>query len=179
MLLDQIMPTYQFNTVHSTVIHAPSKKIFAAVKDTKVSDIRFFYTLFQVRSFPGYITSRGKRYFVNNDTTILEQAFTRLGFSMLAEDPDHEMVLAQSVNGGGFGEPNCMRGRTPITLSGLIRRGMRPWRGISGWTWTTGVVTQGCGTKPVFTLPIGPRVGSLPSTGCSSTLALHCSGIGG
>ena len=93
MLLDQIMPTYQFNTVHSTVIHAPSEKIFAAIKETRVSDVPLFNTLSQIRSFPGRITGRGKGYFINNDSTILEQAFTRLGFIMLAEDPGQEVVF--------------------------------------------------------------------------------------
>ena len=92
MLLDQIMPTYQFNTVHSTVIHAPSEKIFAAIKETRVSDVPLWNALHQIRSFPGHITSRGKGYFINNDTTIMEQASTRLGFIMLAEDPDLSLV---------------------------------------------------------------------------------------
>ena len=93
MLLDQIMPTYQFNTVHSTVIHAPAEKIFAAIIETRVSDVPLFNALFQIRSYPGYITSRGKGYFINNDMAILEQVFTRLGFIMLAEDPGREMVF--------------------------------------------------------------------------------------
>ena len=84
MLLDEIMPNYQFNTVHSAVIHAPRGDIYTAIKETRVSDVPLMNTLFQIRSLPGYLTSRGKRYFINNDMTILEQAITNLGFVILA-----------------------------------------------------------------------------------------------
>ena len=86
MLLDEIMPVYQFNTVHSVVIHASPVDIFKSIKETRVSDVPLGNTLFQIRSLPVYLTSRGKRYFINNDITILEQAITNLGFVMLAEE---------------------------------------------------------------------------------------------
>ena len=42
MLLDEIMPTYHCNLVHSTFVRAAPGRIFRAIKETRAADIRLF-----------------------------------------------------------------------------------------------------------------------------------------
>lgn len=92
MLLDQIMPTYHFSVVHSTVVQAPPSRIFRAIKETRAADIPLFRTLFWMRELPGRLTGRGKRYFTD-DQTLFEQGLKNLGFVMLAEESGREIVF--------------------------------------------------------------------------------------
>lgn len=92
MLLDEIMPTYHFNVVHSAVIHAAPGRIFRAIKETRAADIPLFNTLFWMRELPGRLTGRGKRYFTK-DENLFEQGVNSLGFIMLAEETEREIVF--------------------------------------------------------------------------------------
>lgn len=108
MLLDEIMPTYHFNVVHSTTVQATPGRIFRAIKETKAADIPLFNTLFWIRELPGRLTGRGKRNFTNNET-IFEQGLKDLGFIILAEETEREIVFGQLHNGGDSGEPSFIR----------------------------------------------------------------------
>jgi hypothetical protein len=92
MLLDEVMPTYHFNVVASISIQAPPGRIFRVIRETRPSDIPLFSALFWIRELPGRLTRRGTRYFPSPQT-LLEQGFTRLGFLLLGEEPEREIVF--------------------------------------------------------------------------------------
>jgi hypothetical protein len=92
MLLDDVIPRYQFNVVRSTSIKADPARIFRAIRETQASDIPLFRLLFWLRELPGRLAGRGRRYF-SGGRTLFEQAVHDLGFIMLAEETDREVVL--------------------------------------------------------------------------------------
>lgn len=92
MLLDEIMPAYHFNVVRSISVHAAPSRIFRVIREMRPSDIPLFSVLFWVRELPGRLTGKGKRYFPSSQT-LLEQAFTDLGFLLLAEEAEREIVF--------------------------------------------------------------------------------------
>ena len=94
MLLDEIMPAYQFSSgIHTTAVQAPPDRIFRAIKETRPTDIPLFNALFAIRSWPARIMGREEPYFAKDDTPILKQAIDQHEFVMLAEATDREMVF--------------------------------------------------------------------------------------
>ncbi|HEY3249292.1 MAG TPA: hypothetical protein VGK88_13515 [bacterium] len=92
MLLDDVMPVYQFQVVRSTLVRAGPEPIFRAIRETKAADIPVFILLFWLRELPGRLAGRGRRYF-SGGRTLFEQAVDDLGFIVLAEETDREVVL--------------------------------------------------------------------------------------
>lgn len=96
LLIDDFMPAYQFNEIHSTRIQAPPDRIFQAIKAVTPEEIRFFRTLTWIRS------PRLKR---GTEETLLDAApakpildvAVRSGFLLLAEETDREIVLGAVV----------------------------------------------------------------------------------
>lgn len=92
MLVDQIMPTYQFRERRQIQIQSTPDRIFEILKTLKTSEISFFNTLFWIRSIPGRLLGQGNKYFVNDGSSLWEQGL-RLGFVILGEVPDREIVF--------------------------------------------------------------------------------------
>ncbi|HEV2087438.1 MAG TPA: hypothetical protein VGR21_03895 [Cryptosporangiaceae bacterium] len=88
--LDAVLPAYQFNEVHATRVHASAERTFAAVKAVTPGEIRLLRTLMAVRSLgQADLPERRPMLATMND----------LGYRILVERPDHEIVLG-SVSGG-------------------------------------------------------------------------------
>jgi hypothetical protein len=92
--LDQFMPVYQFNEVHSGRIVAPKDRVYRAIKAVTADEILLFRTLTWIRR----LGHPGAESILNapEQLPILEVA-TRTGFLLLAEEPDHEIVLGTAV----------------------------------------------------------------------------------
>ncbi len=92
--LDQSMPVYQFNELHSVRVMAPKERVYRAIKTVTAKEILFFRTLTWVRRFgrsaPEGILNPPER------LPVLEVA-TRTGFLLLAEEADREIVLGSAV----------------------------------------------------------------------------------
>ncbi len=91
MLLDNLLPVYEFNEYHTVAIEAPPGHVFAALKQLTPSEVPLFRTLFLIRALPGLILHKGQPPF-RGKQSIFEQAL-QAGFTLLAEQPDQELVL--------------------------------------------------------------------------------------
>jgi hypothetical protein len=92
--LDQFAPVYQFNEVHSIQVAASREQVYRAIKDVTADEIRLFRTLTWIRR-----CGREDAESILNPPEhipILEVA-TRTGFLLLAEEPNHEIVVGTGV----------------------------------------------------------------------------------
>ncbi len=92
--LDQFMPVYQFSEFHSIRVKATREQAYRAIKLVTADEIRFFRTLIWIRRFgrPGPESILN----VPEGQPILDVA-TRTTFLLLAEEPNHEIVLGTLV----------------------------------------------------------------------------------
>jgi hypothetical protein len=88
--LDQAMPAWQFNEVHSIHVNAPPQKVFDSIRPVTASEIRFFRTLIAIRRL-GRPTPPGILNAPKNEP-LLDLA-TRTSFRYLANDPPRELVV--------------------------------------------------------------------------------------
>jgi hypothetical protein len=113
--LDEFLPDYEVNEIHSTRVEAPPDTVMAAVRSLTAREVPVLVALMALRSLPRLLRGRRRP---ARDGTILE-AFLRGGFVVLAERP-HELVVGavgrfwrasgdvRRVSAGdfaGFGEP--------------------------------------------------------------------------
>jgi hypothetical protein len=92
--LDQSVPVYQFNEFHSIRIAASKEKVYAAIKSVTGDEIFLFRALTWIRR----LGRSGPESILNapEHQPILEVA-TRTSFLLLAEEPNHEIVLGTAV----------------------------------------------------------------------------------
>jgi hypothetical protein len=92
--LDQFVPVYQFNEFHSIRIAASKENVYAAIKSVTGEEIFLFRTLTWIRR----LGRSGPESILNapEHQPILEVA-TRTSFLLLAEEPNHEIVLGTAV----------------------------------------------------------------------------------
>jgi hypothetical protein len=90
MPLDEFLPVYDVNEIHSTRVAAPPDAVMAAVCSLTAREVPVLVVLMALRTLPGRL--RGRRRPVR-DGTILE-GFLRGGFVTLAERPDELVVGA-------------------------------------------------------------------------------------
>ena len=91
MLLDDFLPTFDFNEVHTIQVHAPSSRVFSALKVLTPAEISLLRILFAIRSLPARLTGKAERN-IENARPLLQQLLGN-GFILLAESPDQELVL--------------------------------------------------------------------------------------
>ncbi len=98
MLLDEILPVYDFTEIHSIRIRASAEAVFKAVKEVTPAEISFVMrVLFSLRSFPEKLAGRQGLSFSAQEP-LLSQMMKR-GFIMLAEQPPGEFVFGMIVPG--------------------------------------------------------------------------------
>lgn len=98
MLLDEILPVYDFTEVHSIRIKASAEAVFKAVKEVTPADISVVMrVLFFLRSFPEKLAGRQGLDLTNREP-LLSQMMKR-GFVTLAEQPPREIVFGLIVPG--------------------------------------------------------------------------------
>jgi hypothetical protein len=86
--LDEFLPDYDVNEVHSTRVAASPDAVMAAVRSLTAREVPLLVALMAVRRLPGAVMGRRHR---RPSGTILE-GFLRGGFVALAERP-HELVV--------------------------------------------------------------------------------------
>jgi hypothetical protein len=92
--LDEAMPVWQFNEVHSIHVNAPPQKVFDSIRPVTAGEIRFFRTLIAIRRFgrplpPGILNAP-------ENEPLLDLA-TRTSFRYLANDRPREIVVETIV----------------------------------------------------------------------------------
>jgi hypothetical protein len=85
--LDEFLPDYDVNEVHSIRVAAPPNAVMAAVRSLTAREVPLLVALMAVRSLPARLRGRRRR----PSGTILD-GFLRGGFVALAERP-HELVV--------------------------------------------------------------------------------------
>ncbi len=102
MLLDDLMPGYEFAEVHSVWLCAPPDRALGAVRSVPLGEMPLVRLLFAIRSFPASIG--GKRGLPADKTAPLYEQMLDFGFVQLAEGPGREVVC------GGVGRMFRLRG---------------------------------------------------------------------
>jgi len=92
--LDEFVPVYQFDELHSIRIQAPPERIFKAIKEVSADEIALFRALTWIRRFG----RPGAEGILNapRGVPILDVA-TETGFIKLAEELEREIVLGTAV----------------------------------------------------------------------------------
>ncbi len=92
--LDEFIPTYEFNEVHSVTIRAAPASAYAALKQVTVSEMSPLVTwLLNVRALPDRLSGHNQMQLAA-DKPLLE-AMLRAGFVALTEVPGREVVIGQ------------------------------------------------------------------------------------
>ena len=92
MLLDECLPTYEFNEIHSIIVRASASATFRAIKEVLPRELSpLVHLLFAIRSLPERLAGTTKSGFVPGKPVIAQmlEGF----FVLLAEDMNHEFVL--------------------------------------------------------------------------------------
>jgi hypothetical protein len=84
-LIDEIMPSYDRHEVHGCPVDASPAATWRAIHDLSGDQLRLMRLLMGLRTLGRRRDDSGR--------TVLE-GFRRMGFRVVAEDPDHELVVA-------------------------------------------------------------------------------------
>ncbi|MGH2561517.1 MAG: hypothetical protein ACRDJH_20825, partial [Thermomicrobiales bacterium] len=90
MLLDDLLPAYEFNEIHRVRIAAPPDRVFAALKEVTPGEMPLGRLLFGIRSLPARLV--GQRGLPTAATIPLYGQMLAAGFVDLGEEADREMV---------------------------------------------------------------------------------------
>jgi len=92
MLLDDVMPHYDFHEVHATTIAAPPERVYQAIYDVRADEVALMRELFAIRRLPARLRGRQSRRRPGAPRTLLEQMLAS-GFVRLGEEPGRELVI--------------------------------------------------------------------------------------
>jgi len=107
MLLEEIVPEYDFGEVHAVRLFAPPEGALRAVKLVGLGEMPLVRVLFAVRSVPAYVA--GKRGLPTAGMPPLYRQMLDFGFVSIGEEPGRELVV------GGIGQMfRASGGRTPV-----------------------------------------------------------------
>ena len=94
MPLDEFLPHYHVNEVHSTRVAAPPDRVLAAIRELTSREVPLLVVLMALRGVPAAVRRRSlARLRPRLDGPLLDE-FTRGGFVVLAERPDELVVGA-------------------------------------------------------------------------------------
>jgi hypothetical protein len=96
-LLEGFVAEYQFHERHCLRVHAPTGRVFSAIRAVTAREIRFFRLLTWIRS-PRLRSARESVLAPPADRPILDVAL-HSGFVLLAEEPDREIVFGTILGG--------------------------------------------------------------------------------
>lgn len=91
MLLDDLMPRYDFDERHRIWVLAPPERVFDAVKQVTTGEMPLVRLLFGLRSLPAIFARR--RGLPAAKTQPLYEQMLAFGFVLLAEEANREVVL--------------------------------------------------------------------------------------
>lgn len=84
MLIDEFLPKYDIRERHRIKVHAPTDKVYAAVRQLDISQAKLSMFLFRLRGIPAGISAPSC--FTLDD-------FLKMRFILLGEKPNEELVL--------------------------------------------------------------------------------------
>jgi len=90
VLLEELMPDYEFGEAHSIRLCTPPDRALRAVRSVPLGEMPFVRLLFAIRSLPASIG--GKRGLLAERTPSLYEQMLAFGFIQLAEEPGREVV---------------------------------------------------------------------------------------
>ncbi len=90
MLLDDLMPKYQFSEVHSVRLSVSPERALNAMKQVTPGEMPLVRVLFAIRSLPAIVA--GKRGLPTARTAPLYDQMLDFGFVVLGEEPGREVV---------------------------------------------------------------------------------------
>ena len=96
-LLDALLPAYDAAERHSTDVHAPPARVYAAVRALDVRGSALIRALFLLRSLPALVTHPRRVWSARRDGNpglgLTLDGLLRSGFVLLGERPEREIVL--------------------------------------------------------------------------------------
>jgi hypothetical protein len=92
--LDEFLPDYDFNEVHSTFVAATSGEVLAAARAVTAREVPLLVVLMAIRRLPAAVRRRRLGSVRRSLDEPLMDQFTRGGFVVLAERPDELAVGA-------------------------------------------------------------------------------------
>jgi hypothetical protein len=116
VLIDEVLPVFEASEFHQTTVDAPVADVYAAIRTADLGGHWVIRALLALRALPSRLTRR--RGTTSASSPITLDAIVRGGFALLAEDPDHELVLG--VVGqfwrptGNIAETDAVRFRQPL-----------------------------------------------------------------
>lgn len=110
MLLDELLPEYEFYERHQILVNATPDRVLEAIKQTTPAEMPLVRLLFAIRSLPARL--RGKQGLPVEKTEPLYGQMLASGFSLLAEERDREVVV------GVVGQMFKLRGESPNIRGG-------------------------------------------------------------
>src|SRR5215204_1228979 len=109
-VLDRIVPSFQANERHATMIAASPDQIWAALSQVTMGELGLFRLLMGVRVLPGRLVGSPRARF-DAEEPLLGWA-VRFGFTILGEDALRELVV------GAIGQPWRLGGGRSAAVAG-------------------------------------------------------------
>lgn len=92
MLLDEFLPTYEFNEVHAVTVHAPPDRVYAAIHEMRAGELSPLVNLMlSLRGLPARLLGKSEPRLAD-EKPFLQQLFDS-DFIPLGETPDREVVF--------------------------------------------------------------------------------------
>lgn len=90
--LDDFLPAYDFNEIHSITVHAPPNRVFRAIKELTPAELSpWVHILFALRALPARLIGKNETR-LDSTKPIVEQVLD-ISFILLAEETNREIVL--------------------------------------------------------------------------------------
>jgi hypothetical protein len=98
MLLDNCLPTFHFNTVHSIAVQSLASRTMAAIKDLETRELSpVAHALFAIRSWPERLCGKEGLKFAGTRPVLTQML--EGGFVLLEEQADRELGFGPIVSG--------------------------------------------------------------------------------
>jgi hypothetical protein len=92
MRLDEFLPNYEFNEIHTVTVDALPERVFTAIKELTAAELSpLIFWMMDLRNLPAILTGKHIPTAVQPGP-FLDQLY-KGGFIPLAEEPDHEIVF--------------------------------------------------------------------------------------
>jgi hypothetical protein len=88
MLIDRYLPAFDFNEVHSRVVHAPAGRVYEALMTADFRRPMIIRILMGLRSLPGRLSG-----LVGDAERVTLRNVDATGFTLLGEDPPREILV--------------------------------------------------------------------------------------
>ncbi|MFZ5908796.1 MAG: hypothetical protein ACOYYU_02125 [Chloroflexota bacterium] len=93
MQLDNYLPKYEFNEIHTVKVDAPPERVFTAIKELTAAELSpLIFWMMDLRSLPAKLMGKSFPSMARQSKPFLDQMYAG-GFIPLAEEPNSEIVF--------------------------------------------------------------------------------------